>query len=113
MRGATPCWRCHWGLRWTSPGGNEARKGLAIGAVTHAHPAPGATGGALYGATKRARGVGELARSRMRALPLGPEVELLMGRQSGAVNARERGHRDPGRNSLWEGLFCHFRLYVH
>ena len=56
--------------------GHEAREGCAeMGAVTRAGPATGAFGGARYGAAKRVRGVPNWARSRVRALPVGPSVE--------------------------------------
>ena len=66
--GGTPIW-------W-----QETREGCAkMGAVTYASAATGALGGAPYRTTKRVRGVPKWARSHMRALPLEPSVELLMG----------------------------------
>eukprot|EP00959_Pyramimonas_sp_CCMP1952_P340162 7124513-Pyramimonas_sp.AAC.1 len=45
----------------------------------HAGPGTGAFGGAQYGATKRVRGVPKWRGGGMRALALGPSVELPMG----------------------------------
>ena len=75
MGGADACGRCHLGLRWSSPWGHET---LSWVGWTHADGAAGAFGGAPDGATKRCPGwVG-----RMRAVPLGPSVELPRGPRS-------------------------------
>eukprot|EP00959_Pyramimonas_sp_CCMP1952_P246926 5160716-Pyramimonas_sp.AAC.1 len=63
------------------PMGRETCEGCADMGVVSNTPAPTwAVGGAPYGAAKkRVRGVPKWAWSVMRACPLGPSVELLMG----------------------------------
>eukprot|EP00959_Pyramimonas_sp_CCMP1952_P234939 4909131-Pyramimonas_sp.AAC.1 len=53
MGGVDACGPCHWNLRWSSLWGHGT---LSLVALTHADPATGAFGGALYGATKRCPG---------------------------------------------------------
>ena len=53
--------------------------GMRWAGRTHANCAIGALGGAPYGATKRVRGVPKRGVAHMRAVPLGPWVELPMG----------------------------------
>ena len=50
-----------------------------MGRCCHANFPTGAFGGAPYVATKRLRGVPKWRGGGMRALPLGPSVELPMG----------------------------------
>ena len=79
LGGGDACGLRHWDIRWSSLWGHEA---LCWMGKRHVDTAAGALGGAPYGATKRVKGVPELARARMRALPLGPSVELRMGARS-------------------------------
>ena len=52
------CGHTHWDLRWSSLWGHETCEGCSDMEVElHADPAPGAFGGAPYGATNRVRGV--------------------------------------------------------
>ena len=78
LGGGTACEPPHWGLRRSSLWGHEP---LPWVGETHARAATGAFGGAPYGATKRCPGWG----NRMRAVPLGPSVELPMGLQNAAL----------------------------
>ena len=59
--------------------GPSTQECVKMGPSMHAGPATGAFGGAPYGGTKRVRGVPKWTRVRMRALPLGPLVELPLG----------------------------------
>ena len=78
-RPESPCRRSHWGLRWSSLWGHETCEGCARrGPNHHADAATGAFGGAPYGATERVRGAPKWGGGGMRALPLGPSVELPM-----------------------------------
>ena len=71
--GGDACEHRHWGLRWSSLWGHET---LSWAGETHASAASGALGGAPYGATNRLRGVPKWGVAHMRAVPLGPYVEL-------------------------------------
>ena len=68
------------GLSVELPTGPDPREGCAeMGRGRHADPATGAFGGAPYWATNRVRGAPKWGGAAMRALPLGPSVELPMG----------------------------------
>ena len=74
------CERSHLGLRWSSLWGHETCEGVPKWVRwAHANAAIWAFGGAPYGATKRVRGVPKGAGGRMRALQLGPSLEIPMG----------------------------------
>ena len=74
------CGRWHWGLRWSSLWGRETCEGCAkMGGGAMRALPLGPSVELPYGATNRLRGVPKKAGGRMRAVALGPSAELPMG----------------------------------
>ena len=76
--------RWEYRIRWSSLWGHET---LYWVGESHANCATGTFGGAPDGATKRCTGLG----NRMRAAPLGPSVELLMGPRNAVLGVPKWG----------------------